>query len=143
MSDPNCVITLMFYADTSRFSYYCTSRSQGWQVLQDGSIHPPARTRKIRIVAEGYPDDIVFVGCQIVSDPQSFPPESSPWHVESSLNVQTEPAFSPTTEPTTLTLTFPDAPATLAFYRLAVRKKDDANAAVHWDDPKIYNDPDQ
>jgi hypothetical protein len=144
MPDPNCVVALTFFADTSHFSYYCTSSSRGWQVLPDGSIHPPSRARKIRLDANGYPYDVVFVGCQIVLNPQSFPAESTAWYVEPGLNVQTEPAFLPTTEETpTLTLTFPETSSTPVFYRLAVRQADDANATVHWDDPKIYRDPDE
>ena len=143
MQEPNCSIALTFYEiPTPRFSYFATSCDSGWRVQQNGSIHPPSRTKIIRLSVDGYPNSVVFAGFQLAPDLANFPPQSQPWYIAPGLNVSTEPTFPPTSDPTVLTLDFTNQTATRLFYRLAVRTND-PGGLLHWDDPKIYNDVDE
>lgn len=142
MSEPDCDVTLEYYSSpTTRFSYYCNRSSAGWSVQQNGSIHPPSRSRIVRFHTDGYPQPVVFGGFQLVSNPADFPPEASPWHIEPGLGVTSEPAFPPPSDPADLTLTF--AGAVRTFYRLAVRDASNPAAPLQWDEPRIYNDGDE
>jgi len=139
MPDPNCTIVLSYYDqyDPPRFSYHCTRSSIGWRVQSDGSIHPPPRSRVVQIRI-GYPAGASFTGFQLVADPGTFPSETSiPWHVDTGLGIAVlEPASFPPPSGSSpvLTLDFADSNQ-LLHYRLAV----DGN----WDEPKVYNDPDE
>ena len=152
MSDPNCSIALTFYQASAyfsqnSFSYHCTQCSSSWEVQQNGSIHPPPRSRVVEISLTGYPDSATFAGFQIAETPEKLPDKiAQPHHIEPGLGVTVHPWPVPT-ETTILTLDFgkPDLAVfpqgvPRLFYRLAAQVG--TNPAV-WDDPKIYNDPGQ
>lgn len=140
MSVPNCIIALSLYdpLTTPRFSYHCNASSNGWHVQPDGSIHPPSRSRIVQIRAS-YPANANFTGFQLVSDPSNFPSKiTDPWSVEANLGFSViEPnPFPPQTGTSVPVLTLDFAgTGQLLYYQLAVNG--------HWDDPKIYLDPDQ
>lgn len=141
MSQPNCTIRLTFFQiPEPTFAYHCTSCSQGWHVHSDGSIHPPSRSRHIEIDLVGFPAHASFAGFQLVSDPQNFPAETQPWFVEPGLDVSFPLSLPLPGGSTTLAFDL-TSPGQTLFYRLAVLPEN--SAIVRWDDPKIYNEPDQ
>lgn len=150
MSEPNCTIVVSLFDQPAnldppcliptRFSYHCISCSSGWSVLPEGSIFPPSRSRIVQIRV-GYPAGASITGFQLVSDPTSFPSGTTdPWHAETGLegivtvNDSTPFPPQPGTSVSALTLDFRVA-GQLLHYRLKVNDV--------WDDPKIYNDPDE
>jgi hypothetical protein len=145
MSDsiPNCAVTLHFYEDSARFSYICTNSSRGWQVLSDGSIHPPSKSRIVQIGLRGFPNtDIKFAGLQLTSTDifqgANWTPTSE--HDRLGVVVSTPDGYPPPNQTTAgpLTLNFTGLESnTRLFYRLAVAGSD---GILHWDDPKIYDD---
>ena len=153
MPDHDCAITLYYHqgdpaTDTpSRFYYYCTASSQGWSVQSDGSIHPPSRSRVVRIRLDSFQfqqaeSQVWIAGFQVVSTP-FFPHDLADWTPRKALealHVQVlEPASYPA-DTNELTFDFTRADVRL-FYRLAVRVGD--SQELDWDDPKIYDDGSQ
>lgn len=144
MSDPipNCAVTLHFFEDRSHFSYTCTNSSRGWQVLPDGSIHPPPKSRVVQIRLIGIPNAAVeLAGLQFASTETFQGPAWTPTSELDTLEitVSTPDGYPPTNQTAgPLTIDFTKLTAgTRLFYRLAVAGSD---GVLHWDDPKIYDD---
>lgn len=149
----DCAITLYYQEGDaalgrkSRFYYNCTASAQGWSVQGDGSIHPPSRSRIVRIRLDGYRfqqggNQLWIAGFQLVATP-FFPSDLANWTPRSALDALgvsiVEPADYPADTPV---LTFDCTNAgTRLYYRLGIRVGD--STALDWDDPKIYDDGSQ
>jgi hypothetical protein len=145
MSIPSCIIELNFYEASAyfsqnRFAYHCTSRPAGWNVQDDGSIHPPFHARIVQINLTGYPEPATFAGFQIAATPEQLPDKvTHPFSIASNLTTTVNP-WPPEQITTSLTIDFSAQPGPQLFYRLAVQV---GSGPRIWDDPKIYNDPGQ
>jgi hypothetical protein len=140
---PTCAIVLQFYEDDGRFSYYCAASSRGWQVQPNGSIHPPSRSRIVQFSLQGFPSSAVFAGFQAASSPGDLPPQSIHWPpLPDGVTVLSPTPYPPANDTTLvgpLVFDLGDQ-AQRVFYRLAVVVESDPEQALHWDDPKIYDD---
>jgi|GEM_PF-2824143 len=140
MPDPNCKIHISLFDEHTavpRFAYVCAGSTSGWQVMPDGNILPPSRSRVLQFRPR-YPSGAVLTGFQIVSGSADLLPlESLPWHIGEHLGKQIK-VIAPNPFPLRqgeapdVILDFTGMTSNLLSYRLAVNGI--------WDDPKIYDD---
>lgn len=141
---PNCVVTVLFDRHRATFSYTCSSRSPGWQVLADGNIIPPSVARIVQFRVKSWPPEESsplgkspsFAAFQVVPAGQDLPPKEQRWPALPSgvESVITQIPTAESAETPVVTLNFGRGRWS---YRLAVTG---AEGEPIWDDPKIHDD---
>ena len=117
---------------TDCFLYKLADCGLNWQVASDGTITPPSRTRVIEFDIPAA-SDFEITGFQIFLTKQEGPefPDDA-FHNEAGAQVSIQRM------PKTLTLNL-QTQVTSLWYRLGLSK----GGSTIWDDPKIYNEPDE
>lgn len=145
---PNCIVTVLFDRHQATFSYTCSHRSRGWQVLTNGNIVPPPVSRVVQFRLKSWPPAEAgplgyrasFVGFQIVPAGKDLPSKSIHWPklprgVESVISKYPSP--DPDQNDATVPVLTLDLGVKRWTYRLAVAG---ADGEPTWDDPKIHDD---
>lgn len=140
---PNCIVTVLFDREHATFSYTCSHRSRGWQVLPSGNIIPPSPLRVVQFRVKTWPPENSsafgkvpsFAGFQVASADKKLPPKTKRWP-------PLPPGVSAVVSPLPVGAKATSPLVTVDFgtgrwaYRLAVTGADGEPA---WDDPKIHD----
>lgn len=134
MPVPSCTIEVCFFEDPLKFVYLCTSHSPTWRVGPEGVICPPTRSRVIRFDLHSIPAGAELIGLRLATHPNELQTTNDPYFNNTSIQI-THQATS--TEPyIEIDDNTPSSPR--AFWAIGI----DFGGVPHWDDPRIYNPPD-
>lgn len=131
----DCSISVNFVAtDRSNFTYFSISQPPPWQISTDGNIRPSSRSRMIAFMLDCEPVTGTFAGIKLSKTPDGLQNED-PYFNNTNLQVRRIPEDDPTT------FVVDDncrEESEKVWFAIGVRIDD----RVYWDDPKIYNPPD-
>ncbi len=142
MSVPSCTITVDYFKAPNRgFAYLCRSHPPAWHVAVDGTICPSSRSRVIQLTL-GNPAN-VFHGIRIATELATIKNSTDDYLNSPDTGIEVDPETFPSP---TITLTDPmpgdqTPPMPLrVWYAVGIKL---ADGSVEWDDPRVYNPPDQ
>ncbi len=129
---PSCTLSIMFALQPKpTFTYFCRSVPPPWHVSSRGDIVPCSRSRVIELNLESEPSGATFIGVRSGTTPQTCNHEASPY--------QDGPIVMHRMSDTQIVMD-DDSPRTGGpiWYAPGV----ELDGQQYWDDPKIYNPPD-
>lgn len=139
MSDPSCTITVSY--DGTTFSFTLNS-GDGWSVADDGTIHPPeeAFPRTINFQTDA---STPFVGFRVGETQDEIKNTTSNYYNNTDGCISVDPEVGSSSAPSATSFAVIEEKAETEFeffyYTLAVEH----DGSTVWDDPKIYDPPDQ